>query len=308
MKSIFAMFALLFLPLTTFARESPLPIIDMHMHSYDESSYFVAPDKYGKMAPPTVDAHFDGTYEAMQRHNIVKGVISGRASSEDAWMAKDKDQRFLRGFGLYQSDKWTPQLFEQLVKEGKVDVFGEIAPYYLGKTLADPLFDPYLKICEEHGIPVAIHTGGGPVEVTYRGAPNARLVLGNPLLIEDVLVKYPKLKIYLMHAGVIYFKEALRLMLGYPQVYADLGVVLWVHPLPKYYGREFLLRAKEFGMLDRVMFGSDQMVWPHGIDLSLEQLESFDFLTQEEKRDILYNNAARFLEFSQEEIDAHHIR
>ncbi len=135
---------------------------------------------------------------------------------------------------------------------------------------------------------------------------DARLVLGDPLLVEDVLVKHPNLKIYLMHSGEFFYERTLRLMKAYPQVYADLGVVLWVDDYPKYYGRQFLLKAKEFGMLDRVMFGSDQMVWPHAIDDSIEQLESFDFLTHEEKRDILYNNAARFLELSDEQIVAHH--
>ena len=48
------------------------------------------------------------------------------------------------------------------------------------------------------------------------------------------------------------------------------------------------------------------MVWPHAIDDSIEQLVSFDFLTQDEKRDIFYNNAARFLELSDEQIAAHH--
>ncbi len=289
----------------TAGSQERLPIIDMHLHSYDEANYFVAPDMYGQMAPPTVDAHFEATYEIMRRHQIVLGVISNTASSEEAWLRKDKDKRFLRGFGSFGQDDWTPKSFEQLVKDGKIDVFGEIGAYYDGRTLADPYYDPYLKICEEYGIPVALHTGGGPPEITYRGFPKARLLLGNPLLIEDVLVKYPKLKIYLMHSGANYYLEALRLMVSYPQVYTDLGVVLWVHPMPKYYGREFLLRAKEFGVLDRVMFGSDQMVWPHGIEMSLEQLESFDFLTQDEKRDILYNNAARFLGLSDEQIAVH---
>jgi len=290
----------------TAGSQERLPIIDMHLHSYDEASYFVAPDPYGQMAPPTVDAHFEATYEIMRRDNIVVGVISYSASSEEAWLAKDVDKRFLRGFGSFGQDDWTPKSFAQLVKDGKIDVFGEIGAYYDGRTLADPYYDPYLKICEEYGIPVAIHTGGGPPEITYRGAPKARLLLGNPLLIEDVLVKYPKLKINLMHSGANYYHEALRLMRSYPQVYSDLGVVLWIHPFPKYYGREFLMRAKEFGLLDRVMFGSDQMQWPHGIEMSLEQLESFDFLTQDEKRDILYNNAARFLGLSDEQIAAHH--
>ncbi|GAC14251.1 amidohydrolase family protein [Aliiglaciecola lipolytica] len=306
MNSIFGAFALLFLPISVFAKASGLPIIDMHLHSYNDETYFVAPDQYGKVAPPTAEAHFEQTYESMRHHKIVLGVISGSSKSEELWISKDKEHRLLRGVGFIPSEDWTPQKFERLVKDGKVDIFGEIGAFYAGKTLADPVYDPYLKICEENGIPVAIHTGGGPSQITYRGSPNARLVLGNPLLIEDVLVKYPKLKVYLMHAGEVFHKEALRLMVAYPQVYADLGVVLWVHPMPMHYGEEFLKRAKEYGILNRVMFGTDQMVWPHAIEKSIKRLESFDFLTQDEKRGILYHNAARFLELSQTEIDAHH--
>jgi predicted TIM-barrel fold metal-dependent hydrolase len=295
------------LPNGSFAQDG-LPIIDIHLHGYDESSYFVAPDWLGNISPPTAAAHFEATYEIMRRQNIVLGVVSATESVAEVWFTKDEDQRFLRGLSSEEQEKWTPESFEQLVKDGKVDVLGEVGAYYRGLTLADPFYDPYLKICQKYGIPVAIHTGGGPPEVTYRGAPNARLILGNPLLIEDVLVKYPKLKIYLMHSGEMYYREALRLMTSYPQVYSDLGVELWAHPAVKYYGREFLQTAKEIGLLDRVMFGSDQMVWPHGIEMSLEQLDSFEFLSQEEKRDILYNNAAKFLGLSEEQIAAHHQR
>jgi predicted TIM-barrel fold metal-dependent hydrolase len=37
------------------------------------------------------------------------------------------------------------------------------------------------------------------------------------------------------------------------------------------------------------------MIWPQTIDLAIETIESADFLTEEQKRDIFYNNAARFL-------------
>ena len=50
------------------------------------------------------------------------------------------------------------------------------------------------------------------------------------------------------------------------------------------------------------MFGSDQMVWPEAIEVSIDSIETADFLTKEEKRDILYNNAARFLRLSPEQI------
>jgi predicted TIM-barrel fold metal-dependent hydrolase len=37
------------------------------------------------------------------------------------------------------------------------------------------------------------------------------------------------------------------------------------------------------------------MIWPETIGLAIETIESADFLTDEQKRDIFYNNAARFL-------------
>ena len=286
--------------------EEKQPIIDMHLHSYDETNYFVAPDQHGTMAPPTVEAHFEATYQSMRDHNVVLGVISNSPSSEAAWMSQDVDGRFLRGYGWYRRTDDAFTAFKMAAEAGEVDVFGEIGAFYSGMNLADPYFEPYLEICEELGIPVAIHSGGPPPGITYRGAPDARIEHGNPYHLEDVLVKYPKLKIYLMHAGEAYYEEAARLMAGHRQVYAGLGVVLWVHPQTEYYGEQFLRLAKEFGMLDRVMFGSDQMVWPHAIEASICKLESFDFLTEEDRRDILYNNAARFLELTDEQIEQHH--
>ena len=49
------------------------------------------------------------------------------------------------------------------------------------------------------------------------------------------------------------------------------------------------------GFGKRIMFGSDAMVFPDLIDKSIELIENADFLTKEQKRDIFYNNAARFL-------------
>jgi hypothetical protein len=43
------------------------------------------------------------------------------------------------------------------------------------------------------------------------------------------------------------------------------------------------------------MFGSDQMVWPETIEYGIRVIEEAPFLSDQQKRDILYNNAARFL-------------
>jgi predicted TIM-barrel fold metal-dependent hydrolase len=88
------------------------------------------------------------------------------------------------------------------------------------------------------------------------------------------------------------------LMALFPDLHVDLGASLWVHPYCRRLARLFLEGAKESELLDRVMFGSDQMSWPHAVSLSIEYLNSLDFLTQDEKRDILYNNAAKFLKLN----------
>ena len=44
-----------------------------------------------------------------------------------------------------------------------------------------------------------------------------------------------------------------------------------------------------------VMFGSDQMIWPWLIDAAVQAIDEAPFLTAEQKRDVFYNNAARFL-------------
>jgi hypothetical protein len=43
------------------------------------------------------------------------------------------------------------------------------------------------------------------------------------------------------------------------------------------------------------MFGTDQMIWPETVAMSIEAIESATFLTEEQKQDIFFNNAADFL-------------
>jgi hypothetical protein len=67
----------------------------------------------------------------------------------------------------------------------------------------------------------------------------------------------------------------------------DMLALMWGHP--------HLQRIVEAGFGKRVMSGSDQMVWPGAIEYGISVIEQAPFLSAEQKRDILYNNAARFL-------------
>ena len=281
-----------------FTKAQSSKVIDVHIHCYDSARFtYPAPDVAGCKSSKNARLHFNNTYAALRKAGVVKAVISGSPSSVEEWIKKDTFHLFIRGLMIDNPDDFgmNPTRFEQMVKDRKVEVFGEIGTYYSGTTLSDSVWQPYLRICEKYDIPVAVHEGGGPPETPYHGSPKARITLSDPFLIEDVLVKYPKLRIDMMHSGEVWYEHAVRMMLLYPQLYSDLGVMLWVSPLTQHYTIEFLKQAKEAGCLNRVMFGTDQMVWAGATEKSLQFLNSLTFLSKQDKEDILYNNAARFL-------------
>lgn len=287
--------------LNAVATDKNMSVIDMHIHSYSEHAPYGIEDHYGVQGPTNRKAHFEATFKQFQKHNIVKAVVAGSVKSVDQWQSWDENNIIIRGIYMShpESASVSTSEFEKLIINKKVEIFGELGPYYSGTTLSDDVWQPYLALCEKYDIPVAVHTGGGDPGGTYSHSPNARLTLGDPYLIEDVLVNYPKLRIYMMHSGEDWHEHALRLMAYYPNLYSGLGAMLWVEPLTQRYAKEFLSNAKQAGYLNRVMFGSDQMFWPYAIDKSINYLNSLAFLTEKDKRDILYNNAVNFLKRSE---------
>lgn len=263
------------------------------MHSYTEKDFWVSKARNGFESSKTAKEHLEQTVQKMNQHKIEYAVICGTLESIERYAKADS--RFIPAYQDYEEKMIPVKQFEEYVQSGKIKVFGEVMAVYKGMTLADSLYQPYLAICEKYGVPVAYHSGGSFPNAQLFGWPKYRIALGDPFLIEDVLVKYPKLKLYLMHAGENFYENTLRMMDGYPNLYADLGVELWLHPLTKDYGKRFLKSAKEYGFLDRVLFGSDQMVWPKAISSSIDFLNSMNFLTQDEKDMILYKNAKKFL-------------
>lgn len=107
-----------------------------------------------------------------------------------------------------------------------------------------------------------------------------------------------------MHAGYPMAERMRALLFSYPQVYVDICSIVYTEPRPAFYG--FLRELVEAGYGDRIMFGSDQMIWPGVIDASVRAIEDAPFLDDQQKRNIFYNNAARFLRLTSEEIARHH--
>jgi predicted TIM-barrel fold metal-dependent hydrolase len=98
--------------------------------------------------------------------------------------------------------------------------------------------------------------------------------------------------------------EMIAVLYAHPQVYVELGGRQWHYP--REYFHEHLRKFIEAGLGKRLMFGSDQGDWPGVIELAIAIVEEAPFLSEEQKRDILYNNAAHFLRLSDQTIARHH--
>jgi hypothetical protein len=237
------------------------------------------------------------TLKEMRRCHIVKAVASGPLPVVLRW--KSAEPELIIGGAYF--DEVTSLLDVERLRQhfmaGQLGVLGELVAQHAGLTLADPLFEPYLALAEKLDVPVGVHTGLGPEGIPYTCCPQFRVSYGNPVSFEEVLLEHPKLRLYIMHGGWPFLEETKAIMSVYPQVYADLAVIDWIIPREEFH--EYLRGLIRAGLGKRVMFGSDQMVWPEAIGMAIEGIESAPFLSQEQKRDIFYNNAARFLKLKE---------
>jgi predicted TIM-barrel fold metal-dependent hydrolase len=285
------------------AQQSPParpPIIDVHAHA---NNMFYLPD--GRPLPrPCINLNLDcqnkpsafttdealrrGTVEYMRRFNIVLAVLSGRDSGVVARWVDSTPGRFMAGW-MINGEPTGPSIarLKRAFQSGQLAVLGEVNAQYYSRPPDDPVLEPYFNLAEALDVPVLIHTAG----IGARN-PKFRSAFGHPLLLEKVLTRHPRLRIYLENAGYPFAEEMVALMFQYPQVYADLSTITWVIPRAAFH--EYLRTLVRAGFGQRLMFGSDQVIWPETIEDAVASIETADFLTPDQKRDIFFNNAVRF--------------
>ena len=294
-------------------RQRP-PIIDMHLHALPAKGWpggpsFICPGMDFAAFDPRTKWDPDHLWETcpnplypvatdeellremlavMDRHQVVLAATSGSLEYVRRYR-QAAPKRILPALNTSVADLGTPDSLRELIRKGEIAILGEIAPQVEGISPDDEILEPYVALAEELDIPLAIHVLSGP----HYLAPRNRATLNNPLLLEKMLIRHAKLRIYVMHAGWPMLSEMISLLFFYPQVYVDVAAIDWMLPRKEFH--RYLRGLVEAGFGKRVMFGSDASMWPQTISIGIEAIESADFLTEAQKRDILYNNAARFL-------------
>ena len=311
------------------------PILDMHFHAYGADAmgppgakicapygpwpirnpakgiedylgrFTISPDCLRSFAgPPTDQALLRANVGKLRERNII-AVASGPASHVKA-LHNAAAERVIPA--LTFGDDKLPSIEElrKLHSDGLLKVIGEMTFQYGGIAPDDPRIEPYYALAEELDVPVAIHIGPGPPGVSYFGAPGYRMRNSDPLALEEVLTRHPKLRVYVMHAGWPMGDQMVALLYAYPQVYVDTSVINYAFPRAEFHA--YLKRLVDAGFVDRIMFGSDQMIWPEAVDAAIEGIETAAFLSPQQKRAIFYDNAARFLRLSTVDMARHRSR
>jgi uncharacterized protein len=296
------------------------PIIDVHHHAMDESgswaapmcpntSKFMASDPRGQESPsgwvqeecsPKLYPAAKGQYmkdvlAEMERLNVT-AVVFGDPAGVQKWRDA-APARVIPGTGFergMQAGGLVPlEDLRATFTKGGFKVMGEIGLQYQGLSPSDMSVDQYFALAEQLDIPVAIHMGTGGSGRANITMPKFRASLGDPLLLEELLARHPKLRVQVMHAGYPLIDNMLALLQANSHVYVDLAGMIWSYPIGEV--NRYIERLVTGGFQDRVMYGTDQLAWPKLMAYSIGIIQNADYLTPEQKRDILYNNAARFL-------------
>ncbi len=90
----------------------------------------------------------------------------------------------------------------------------KLHPLYQAFYPNDRRYFPLYKKCLDLGIPVAFHTA-------HTVSRQARLVYGDVLLLDDVAIEFPDLKIIICHMGYTQYINTINLIKKHPNVFTD---------------------------------------------------------------------------------------
>ena len=271
--------------------------------------------------PPVIDVHVHSTntspqqaLERLKSLNIRFLVVSSLTDDLPQWASTVDAAQFLPGLVFPCADGRAPitgrpcfnsstelpdvTWLTAELKAGRIKAFSELSPQYLGMSPADPRLEPYWQLAEQFDIPVGVHMGTGPPGAAYDSSPVPfkspafRMAMNDPLLLEEVLLQHKRLRLFVMHAGWPQLERMIALMYAHPNVYVDIAALQSPALMPRTAYYRHLRGLAEAGFDKRIMFGSD---FPNHVGPGIDAVLEADFLSAEQKSDILCNNPMRFL-------------
>lgn len=122
----------------------------------------------------------------------------------------------------------------------------KMGPIYQNVHPSDPRFRTVLREAGQLEIPVLLHQG-----TTF--CSDVTLEVANPILLEPLALEFPRLRMVIAHLGHPWINETLVMIRKHRNLYSDISAL---HYRPwQFYNA--LVTAMEYGVLDKLLFGSD---------------------------------------------------
>ncbi len=263
-------------------------IFDIHTHTY--------PEAISERAVTSLNAFYnfvcegEGTYADLERNSLahnVKGMLLfsvatnahqvQKVNDSIAALAKKSGEDGFETVGFMGMHQDYPDFAAEVDRAEAMGLRGvKIHPDIQGVDIDDPKMMALYEIIEGR-MPLYLHIGDNRPQYRF----------SQPEKLAKVLDRFPKLEAVAAHlGGYMTWDDSVNYLAGRPNVWYDTSSALWAMTPEK--AGELI---HKFGA-DRVMFGTDYPV--KNTEGEIERFLKIE-LTEQEREDIFYNNAKRFL-------------
>jgi len=230
-------------------------LIDCHTHLWRQHEHlhasFLTDAARIRKGPIDLDAAPEKHWQAMAGVDrcIVFGLRAAHAGIDvpDEFIAEYASAHAQKVIGFMSIDPTRDNVEEEIERRMAMGLQGiKIGPTYQNFHPQDERARPLWRKAEKLGLPIMVHQG-----TTF--ARVAPLKFANPLLLEDVALEYPELRMVIAHLGHPWEEETIILIRKQPNLYADVSA-LWYRPWQLY---NSLRLAYEYGVTGKLFFGTD---------------------------------------------------
>jgi len=268
-----------------------IPVIDAHVHAFPQKLFEAIKRWFEKYA---WEFHQDGTAEEFiqaQFDNGVAGLVMMSyahrpgISREINTFTGTLLRRFPHTAGLaaiHPEDDNPRDILRHAFEEcGHCGV--KLHCHVLAMPPDDPAMFPIYEVARELDGIVNIHAGREPSLEEYK--LDVRAITGAER-VENVLRRFPDLKVIIPHLGIDETERFYDLMDEYPNLYLDTAMVL---------GGFFPISIEKDGLIrhaDRILYGTDYPQIPSAMEHELKAIIDMD-LGEDALRQILFENAVK---------------
>ncbi|MEO6886625.1 MAG: amidohydrolase family protein [Jatrophihabitantaceae bacterium] len=207
---------------------------------------------YGHPADDVTVARYDQAMAGVDL-TFVFGIRATRAgiNTPHEFIADFVKESSTNCIGFMALDPSDPDAIEQLRHGVELGLRGiKLYPVLAHFDPRDERYDPFYRAATDAGLIVLWHMGATP-------SPEGRLDYSQPLLVDEVARRHPGLTQIIAHLGHPWQRDTMVVLRKNRRVFSDVSAS-WFRPVD---GHRALIRAQEWGVVDKLLFGSDFPLW-----------------------------------------------